>query len=159
MYGKPPFADVPSIIEKFRCIVDPLYEIRFEPLMNKHLEHVIRSCLQRDHRNRPPIDGPSGLLNHPFLKCPSAITAFTVDRENAERVLCQVEELIVKQCSEKESPYRYERIVSSIAFLQREIQRERDGKEESGGHRAGKTESDLSTRRFNYDTQERQREL
>lgn len=68
VYGKPPFADVNSIIEKFRCIIDPNYPIPYPSLKNKELESVIRSCLQRDHRARPTIDGPSGLLHHPFLR-------------------------------------------------------------------------------------------
>ncbi|DBA00194.1 TPA: hypothetical protein N0F65_007819, partial [Lagenidium giganteum] len=71
VYGRPPFADVHSIIEKFRCIIDESYAIPFPSLRNKHLEHVIRSCLQRDHRLRPTIDGEDGLLNHPFLRSES----------------------------------------------------------------------------------------
>ena len=29
---------------------------------------VIQSCLQRDPKRRPPIEGPGGLLQHPFLQ-------------------------------------------------------------------------------------------
>ncbi|CAH0514120.1 unnamed protein product [Peronospora belbahrii] len=68
VYSKPPFADVRSIIDKFRCIIDPAVPIPFSPLQNQDLENVIRSCLQRDHRRRPPITGERGLLSHPFLR-------------------------------------------------------------------------------------------
>uniref|UniRef100_M4C524 Protein kinase domain-containing protein n=1 Tax=Hyaloperonospora arabidopsidis (strain Emoy2) TaxID=559515 RepID=M4C524_HYAAE len=94
VYSKPPFADVHNIIEKFRCIIDPAVPIPFPPLRNKDLEDVIRSCLQREHRRRPPITGEGGLLNHSFLQnagsgAPVSSTA-TVTTANAPQVLSQL---------------------------------------------------------------------
>lgn len=101
MYSKPPFADVHSIIEKFRCIIDPTVPIPFPPLQNQDLEDVIRSCLQRDHRRRPPITGECGLLNHPFLRSgvSSAIvsSSATVTMANAPQVLSQLGDLLRSQ--------------------------------------------------------------
>lgn len=103
VYGKPPFADVNSIIEKFRCIIDPSYPIPYPSLKNKELESVIRSCLQRDHRARPTIDGPGGLLNHPFLRSGgvnamvSADAATPVTLANAPQVLSQLADLLRAQ--------------------------------------------------------------
>ncbi|RLN90157.1 hypothetical protein BBJ28_00017489 [Nothophytophthora sp. Chile5] len=101
VYSKPPFADVRSIIEKFRCIIDPSVPIPFPALKNKDLEDVIRSCLQRDHRARPSIKGEHGLLNHPFLRSGgvNAIVspATTVTMANAPQVLSQLGELLRSQ--------------------------------------------------------------
>ncbi|KAL3671000.1 hypothetical protein V7S43_004184 [Phytophthora oleae] len=97
VYSKPPFGDVPSIIEKFRCIIDPSVPIPFPPLQNKDLEDVIRSCLQRDHRLRPPIDGEGGLLQHPFLSGNSSANISptnTVTMANATVVLSQLGDLL-----------------------------------------------------------------
>ncbi|KAL4145095.1 hypothetical protein PRNP1_012769 [Phytophthora ramorum] len=98
VYSKPPFADVHSIIEKFRCIIDPAVPIPFPALKNKDLEDVIRSCLQRDHRRRPPITGEGGLLEHPFLRSGGSsatvppTTSVTVT--NASEVLSQLGDLL-----------------------------------------------------------------
>lgn len=97
VYSKPPFGDVPSIIEKFRCIIDPSVPIPFPPLQNKDLEDVIRLCLQRDHRLRPPIDGEGGLLQHPFLSGNSGANVAptsTVTMANATVVLSQLGDLL-----------------------------------------------------------------
>ena len=101
VYSKPPFADVHNIIEKFRCIIDPAVPIPFPPLRNKDLEDVIRSCLQREHRRRPPITGEGGLLNHSFLQnagsgAPVSSTA-TVTTANAPQVLSQLGGLLRSQ--------------------------------------------------------------
>ncbi|EGZ09120.1 hypothetical protein PHYSODRAFT_525160, partial [Phytophthora sojae] len=101
VYSRPPFADARNIVEKFRCIIDPSVPIPFPALKNKDLEDVIRSCLQRDHRLRPPIDGDDGLLSHPFLRSTgsSAIapSAPTVTLENAPQVLAQLGDLLRSQ--------------------------------------------------------------
>ncbi|UIZ24149.1 hypothetical protein KXD40_008095 [Peronospora effusa] len=101
VYSKPPFADVRSIIDKFRCIIDPAVPISFPSLQNQDLEGVIRSCLQRDHRRRPPITGERGLLNHPFLRSQGS-SAFvlsnkTVTMSNAPQVLSQLGDLLRSQ--------------------------------------------------------------
>ncbi|GMF43809.1 unnamed protein product [Phytophthora fragariaefolia] len=101
VYSKPPFADVHSIIEKFRCIIDPSVSIPFPALKNKDLEDVMRSCLQRDHRCRPSINGDDGLLNHPFLRSAGTNTVVpstpTVTLENAPQVLTQLGDLLRSQ--------------------------------------------------------------
>ncbi|KAG7382929.1 hypothetical protein PHYPSEUDO_004225 [Phytophthora pseudosyringae] len=101
VYLKPPFGDVHSIIEKFRCIIDPSVPIPFPPLENKDLEDVICSCLQRDHRLRPPIDGEGGLLQHPFLLSGSSSSIVsstaTVTMANAPEVLSQLGDLLRAQ--------------------------------------------------------------
>uniref|UniRef100_A0AAV1UIY8 Protein kinase domain-containing protein n=1 Tax=Peronospora matthiolae TaxID=2874970 RepID=A0AAV1UIY8_9STRA len=101
VYSKPPFADVHNIIEKFRCIIDPAVPIPFPPLRNKDLEDVIRSCLQREHRRRPPITGEGGLLTHSFLQnagsgAPVSSTAI-VTTANASQVLSQLGGLLRSQ--------------------------------------------------------------
>ncbi|TMW59583.1 hypothetical protein Poli38472_004652 [Pythium oligandrum] len=97
VYGKPPFADVHSIIEKFRCIIDPSYPIPFPSLKNKDLEDVIRQCLQRDHRARPTIDGPGGLLTHPFLRNSTGSAGLSITSANAESALNQMADLLRAQ--------------------------------------------------------------
>ncbi|KDO23738.1 TTK protein kinase [Saprolegnia parasitica CBS 223.65] len=67
VYGDTPFGTFNNIFEKFVRISDPNYAITFKKLHNKPLEDVIRSCLQRDPKLRPTIEGPHGLLEHPFL--------------------------------------------------------------------------------------------
>ncbi|RLN47335.1 hypothetical protein BBJ29_005567 [Phytophthora kernoviae] len=101
VYSKPPFADVHSIIEKFRCIIDPSVPIPFPSLKNKDLENVIRSCLQRDHRRRPTITGDRGLLNHPFLRSggvnSGVSSTVAVTTSNAPQVLTQLSDLLRSQ--------------------------------------------------------------
>ncbi|KAL8000477.1 putative protein kinase domain, mad3/Bub1 region 1, protein kinase Mps1 family [Plasmopara halstedii] len=98
VHSKPPFGDIHNIIEKFRCIIDPTVPINFPSLQNKHLEDVIRSCLQRDHRLRPPIVGENGLLQHPFLRSDSLNTAvgtpIAVTVANAPQILSQFGEFL-----------------------------------------------------------------
>ncbi|OQR95886.1 xylulose kinase [Thraustotheca clavata] len=67
VYGDTPFGTFNNIIEKFIRISDKNHPIKFRQLHNKHLEDVIRSCLQHDPKQRPTIEGPNGLLEHPFL--------------------------------------------------------------------------------------------
>lgn len=100
VYSKPPFGDVHNIIEKFRCIIDPTVPIKIPTLQNKDLEDVISSCLQRDHRLRPPIVGKGGLLQHPFLRSGSnaataSPTAVTID--NAPKLLSQLGDFLRSQ--------------------------------------------------------------
>ncbi|KAG6592603.1 TTK protein kinase [Phytophthora cinnamomi] len=101
VYSRPPFADAHNIIEKFRCIIDPSVPIPFPALNNTDLEDVIRSCLQRDHRRRPPITGEGGLLSHPFLRSVGSSTivpsAPTVTLANAPQVLAQLGDLLRSQ--------------------------------------------------------------
>ncbi|TDH66049.1 hypothetical protein CCR75_007123 [Bremia lactucae] len=98
VYSKPPFGDVQNIIEKFRCIIDPAVPINFPALQNKDLEDVIRSCLQRDHRLRPPIVGENGLLQHLFLRVGGASAASTpMTMTNAPQVLSQLGDFMRSQ--------------------------------------------------------------
>ncbi|KAG3108555.1 hypothetical protein PI124_g12286 [Phytophthora idaei] len=101
VYSKPPFGDVHSIIEKFRCIIDPAVPINFPSLQNKDLEDVIRSCLQRDHRLRPPIDGDNSLLQHPFLRSGGSIAVVapttTVTIANVPQIVSQLGDLLRSQ--------------------------------------------------------------
>ncbi len=43
---------------------------------------VIQSCLQRDPKRRPPIEGPGGLLQHPFLQ-PQGSRAMQLYKQHA----------------------------------------------------------------------------
>ncbi|RQM28967.1 hypothetical protein B5M09_008532 [Aphanomyces astaci] len=67
VYGDTPFGNVTHMIQKFIMIADPNHSISFPPLKNKQLAHVVQSCLQWDPKLRPAIEGPHGLLEHPFL--------------------------------------------------------------------------------------------
>lgn len=49
---------------------------------NPWLLDVLRSCLQREAALRPPIDGPDGLLQHPFLQ-PQGSRAMQLYKQNA----------------------------------------------------------------------------
>ncbi|KAF0694884.1 Aste57867_14259 [Aphanomyces stellatus] len=67
VYGDTPFGMITHMVHKFITIADPNHTINFPPLRNKHLAHVVRACLQWDPKLRPSIEGPDGLLEHPFL--------------------------------------------------------------------------------------------
>uniref|UniRef100_K3W8P1 Protein kinase domain-containing protein n=1 Tax=Globisporangium ultimum (strain ATCC 200006 / CBS 805.95 / DAOM BR144) TaxID=431595 RepID=K3W8P1_GLOUD len=144
VYGKPPFADVNSIIEKFRCIIDPSYPIPYPSLKNKELENVIRSCLQRDHRARPTIDGPGGLLNHPFLRSGGvnamvSSDAAAVTLSNAPQVLSQLADLLRQQGVDNS------RVSTFLSIGQQ------------GLRSAGETQA--SSSRYRYNTEERRTEI
>lgn len=47
---------------------------------NPWLLDVLHLCLQRDPLRRPPIDGPNGLLQHPFLQ-PQCVRAMQLYKE------------------------------------------------------------------------------
>lgn len=60
---------------------------------------MIRSCLERDHRRRPTIDGEEGLLNHPFLRSGGvnamvSATSTSVTLDLAPQILHQVADLV-----------------------------------------------------------------
>ncbi|KAH9159610.1 hypothetical protein LEN26_002252 [Aphanomyces euteiches] len=76
VYGDTPFGMVTHMIQKFIMIADPNHTINFPPLRNRHLADVIRSCLQWDPKLRPAIEGPGGLLEHPFLNPDGKIQDF-----------------------------------------------------------------------------------
>ncbi|RHY27436.1 hypothetical protein DYB32_006775 [Aphanomyces invadans] len=67
VYGDTPFGMVTHMIQKFIMIADPNHSISFPPLKNKQLADVVQSCLRWDPKLRPTIEGPNGLLEHPFL--------------------------------------------------------------------------------------------
>lgn len=143
VYGKPPFADVHSIIEKFRCITDPSIPIPYPALKNKELENVIRSCLQRDHRARPTIDGDGGLLNHPFLERggnSTGTSGATVTLENAPRALSQLGDLMRSEGVDSDRVSRFMALG-------------RDGIERARQHRH------RNSPRIGYNTQERRTEI
>jgi hypothetical protein len=131
---------VHSIIEKFRCIIDPSVAIQFPPLNNKDLEDVIRSCLQRDHRARPPIDGEHGLLQHPFLRSSSGgDAASTVTLDNAPQVLTQLGDLLRAQGVD------VSRVSTFLSIGQQGLRRA--------------TRNSLASPRIGYNTQERRTEI
>ena len=68
VYGKTPFADLP-LIQKLHAIINNDHDIVFPETPDKELDSLLRACLTRDPRKRPSIEGPGGLLQHPFL-CP-----------------------------------------------------------------------------------------
>jgi tRNA A-37 threonylcarbamoyl transferase component Bud32 len=155
VYGKPPFADLGSIIEKFRCIIDPKYEIPFPPLHNKELEDVIRKCLQRDHRARPTIDGPNGLLQHAFLKntvtsSSAATTAVHVTLANGEVVLDQLADLLRTQGVEKS------KVATFVSIGQDGLRARRNGG--SNGNLAS-SHYQPTRGEYKYDTEERRTDI
>ena len=55
---------------------------------------VLKSCLQRDPKKRPPISGVGGLLHHPFLRpqgkhAMQLIQAATFGNENMQDIIRQ----------------------------------------------------------------------
>lgn len=130
-----------SIIEKFRCIIDPSVPIQFPPLNNKDLEDVIRSCLQRDHRARPHIDGEGGLLQHPFLRSSNGgdDMASTVTLSNAPQVLSQLGDLLRSQGVD------VSRVSTFLSIGQQGLRRA--------------TRNSYTSPRIGYNTQERRTEI
>jgi serine/threonine-protein kinase TTK/MPS1 len=65
-FGKPPFAQFTTLIQRLHKILDPGYEIEFpQNYPNSDLIGVIKGCLQRPPKERLTL---SQLLNHSFLK-------------------------------------------------------------------------------------------
>jgi serine/threonine-protein kinase TTK/MPS1 len=65
-FGKPPFAQFTTLIQRLHKILDPGYEIEFPPnYPNSDLIGVIKGCLQRPPKERLTL---SQLFNHSFLK-------------------------------------------------------------------------------------------
>lgn len=63
VYGKTPFAHLP-FIQKMHAIIDEKHDIKFPPLANPYLLHVIKRCLVRHPKSRITM---AELLDHPFL--------------------------------------------------------------------------------------------
>jgi serine/threonine-protein kinase TTK/MPS1 len=66
VYGKTPFAHL-GLVQKLQAITNSKYEINYPDYPNPALINTIKSCLQRDRKLRPTIDGPNGLLTNEFL--------------------------------------------------------------------------------------------
>lgn len=65
-FGKPPFAQFTTLIQRLHKILDPGYEIEFpQNYSNSDLIGVIKGCLQRPPKERLTL---SQLLQHSFLK-------------------------------------------------------------------------------------------
>ena len=68
IYGTTPFAHLPMVFTKCRAIVNPEHKINFPDDVDEAALDVIKQCLERDPKSRPPIVGRNGLLDeHPFL--------------------------------------------------------------------------------------------
>ena len=65
-FGKPPFAQFTTLIQRLHKILDPVYEIEFpQNYPNQQLINVIRGCLLRPPKERLTLPQ---LFNDPFLK-------------------------------------------------------------------------------------------
>lgn len=73
VYGTTPFANL-HMYNKLQAIVNPNYKIKFPEDVDDAALDVMKQCLQRDPKARPPIIGENGLLDkHPFLNAPSRL--------------------------------------------------------------------------------------
>lgn len=64
-------------------------------IRNPWLMDVMKSCLQRNPSKRPPISGPGGLLQHPFLqpqgeRAMQLFQAATLGNENMQDIVRQI---------------------------------------------------------------------
>jgi hypothetical protein len=66
VYGKTPFAHL-GLVQKLQAITNSKYKINYPEYPNPALINTIKSCLQRDPKLRPTIDGSNGLLRNEFL--------------------------------------------------------------------------------------------
>ena len=66
MYKNPPFNKFRDTIEKINAIIDERYAIDFPAHADPMVVAVLKSCLDRNPRNRPTIEE---LLSHPYLTC------------------------------------------------------------------------------------------
>lgn len=66
IYKNPPFNKFRDTIEKISAIVDERHIIDFPPTADPMVIAVLKSCLDRNPRNRPSIEQ---LLSHPYLTC------------------------------------------------------------------------------------------
>ncbi|XP_028394998.1 probable myosin light chain kinase DDB_G0279831 isoform X3 [Dendronephthya gigantea] len=64
VYGKTPFQHIKNNFQKWSCIVDPNYEIKFPPIENQDLLDSMKGCLRRNPRERYTI---AQLKSHPFI--------------------------------------------------------------------------------------------
>lgn len=78
-FGKPPFAQFTTLIQRLHKILDPGYEIEFpQNYSNSDLIGVIKGCLQRPPKERLTL---SQLLQHSFLKpSPNSILQSSNDK-------------------------------------------------------------------------------
>lgn len=66
IYGRPPFANL-NTIQKLHAIPNAKHKISYPDFPDSSVVACMKACLQRDPKDRPPIEGPGGLLAHPFL--------------------------------------------------------------------------------------------
>ena len=86
VYGKTPFQHIKNNFQKWNCIIDPSYEIRFPYVENQDLLDSMKGCLRRNPSQRYTI---AQLKNHPFLT--GRTTANDVD--NVLKCLIRIQEI------------------------------------------------------------------
>ena len=64
VHGTTPFYHIKNIVQKMQAITNENHAIKFPPTGHRHLEDVMRACLQRKPQKRPSIPA---LLAHPLL--------------------------------------------------------------------------------------------
>jgi len=83
-------------------IPDPTYPISFPNLKNQHLLNLLKSCLQRDPKARPVIEGENGLLKHPFLMPNTSSSSTEITEQSAPMILNNMKRFIEHHgCSEE----------------------------------------------------------
>ncbi|CBK21435.2 uncharacterized protein [Blastocystis hominis] len=93
--------------QRLLAIVQSSFQIPFPSLSNPWLLDVMKACLQRDPAKRPAIEGPNGLLEHPFLQ-PQGQRALqlykqmSMDNAIMREVIRQIHEVARDQRWEKE---------------------------------------------------------
>ncbi|XP_015922138.1 dual specificity protein kinase TTK [Parasteatoda tepidariorum] len=64
VYGHTPFHNLKNLMQKINAIMNPSYEIVFQPLNDKNLVDVMKQCLKRNLKERASVEQ---LLRHPYL--------------------------------------------------------------------------------------------
>lgn len=104
VYGRSPFQNIP-LPQKMVAIMSDSYSIEFPKIKyafcdqiidsNPWLMDVLKMCLLRNPDKRPTIEGPGGLLLHPFLqphgqRATLLFQAATLGNDNMKTIVKQI---------------------------------------------------------------------
>lgn len=82
VYGAPPFASFPSLVQRLKHIMDPNYNIPIPTSPDVHLDDLLARCLTRNPKERPSL---VDIEQHRFMK--PQVRAITVTREQIQELL------------------------------------------------------------------------
>ena len=123
VYKQSPWEDLP-LQQKLIAITQDSFAIPFPSISFFFLPHsyaisnpwlldVLHLCLQRDPLRRPPIDGPNGLLQHPFLQ-PQCVRAMQLYKEMTMKSVTMHETVRQIHALSKDERWKMEGIVPMV---------------------------------------------